>query len=140
VDFAHTPDGLKNILKTIREFTKGKLICVFGCGGDRDNTKRPVMGKIGTELSDFAFITSDNPRTEDPMSIIREILTGVEKHNYTVIGNRREAIKAAMKMAKRGDVVVVAGKGHETYQILKDKTIHFDEREVVADIVKELSS
>ncbi|CAB1242220.1 UDP-N-acetylmuramoyl-L-alanyl-D-glutamate--2,6-diaminopimelate ligase [Clostridium sp. HV4-5-A1G] len=139
VDFAHTPDGLENILKTAREFTAGKLICVFGCGGDRDNTKRPIMGKIGTELSDFAVITSDNPRTEEPMSIIDEILSGVKKNNYTVIENRREAIKEAMKMAGKGDVVVIAGKGHETYQILKGKTIHFDEREVVADIVRELT-
>lgn len=139
VDFAHTPDGLQNILKTAREFTKGRLICVFGCGGDRDNTKRPIMGKIGTELSDFAVITSDNPRTEEPMSIIDEIVSGVEKHNYTVVENRREAIKKAMEMAEKGDVVVVAGKGHESYQILKDKTIHFDEREVVADIIRELT-
>lgn len=139
VDFAHTPDGLQNILKTAREFTNGKLICVFGCGGDRDNTKRPIMGKIGTELSDFAVITSDNPRTEEPMSIINEIVAGVKTHNYMVIENRREAIKEAMKMANKGDVVVVAGKGHETYQILKDKTIHFDEREVVADIIREFT-
>lgn len=138
VDYAHTPDGLENILKTAREFTKGRLISVFGCGGDRDNTKRPIMGKIGTELSDLAVITSDNPRTEDPMSIINEVITGIEKDNYTVVENRREAIKKAMEMAKKDDVIVVAGKGHEDYQILKDKTIHFDEREVIAEIVKEL--
>jgi UDP-N-acetylmuramoyl-L-alanyl-D-glutamate--2,6-diaminopimelate ligase len=138
VDYAHTPDGLENILKTAREFTKGRLISVFGCGGDRDNTKRPIMGKIGTELSDLAVITSDNPRTEDPMSIIKEIITGVEKNNYTVVENRREAIKKAMEMAKKDDVIVVAGKGHEDYQVLKDKTIHFDEREIIAEIVKEL--
>ncbi|NMM61422.1 UDP-N-acetylmuramoyl-L-alanyl-D-glutamate--2,6-diaminopimelate ligase [Clostridium sp. P21] len=139
VDYAHTPDGLENILKTAREFTKGKLISVFGCGGDRDNTKRPIMGKIGTELSDKAVITSDNPRTEDPMSIIKEVVAGVEKDNYVVVENRREAIKKAMEMAQKSDVIVVAGKGHEDYQILKDKTIHFDEREVIAEIIEELN-
>lgn len=138
VDYAHTPDGLENILKTAREFTKGKLISVFGCGGDRDNTKRPIMGKIGTELSDLAVITSDNPRTEDPMLIIDEITKGIEKDNYIVVENRREAIKKAMQMAEKDDVIVVAGKGHEDYQVLKDKTIHFDEREIIAEIVKEL--
>lgn len=138
VDYAHTPDGLENILKTAREFTKGRLISVFGCGGDRDNTKRPVMGKIGTDLSDLAIITSDNPRNEDTMSIIKEIESGIEKDNYIVVENRREAIKKAMELAQKNDVIVVAGKGHEDYQILKDKTIHFDEREVIAEIVKEL--
>ncbi len=132
VDYAHTPDGLENILKTAREFTKGKLISVFGCGGDRDNTKRPIMGKIGAELSDIAVITSDNPRTEEPMSIIKEVIHGIEKDNYIIVENRREAIKKAMIMAKKDDVIVVAGKGHEDYQVLKDKTIHFDEREVIA--------
>lgn len=138
VDYAHTPDGLENILKTAKEFTKGKLISVFGCGGDRDNTKRPIMGKIGTELSDLAVITSDNPRTEDPMSIIKEIVDGIQKDNYIVVENRKDAIKKAMELAQKDDVIVVAGKGHEDYQILKDKTIHFDEREVIAEIVKEL--
>ncbi|AYD40635.1 UDP-N-acetylmuramoyl-L-alanyl-D-glutamate--2,6-diaminopimelate ligase [Clostridium fermenticellae] len=140
VDYAHTPDGLKNILSTAREFTKGKLISVFGCGGDRDNTKRPIMGNIGTNLSDIAVITSDNPRTEDPMSIIKEIASGIQKDNYIVIENRRKAIKKAMEIAKKDDVIVIAGKGHEDYQILKDKTIHFDEREVVDDIIKELNN
>ncbi len=139
VDYAHTPDGLENILKSVREFTNGKLIAVFGCGGDRDNTKRPIMGKIGTDLSDFAVITSDNPRTEDPMEIIDEVVSGIEKQDYIVIENRREAIKKAMEIAKEGDVIVIAGKGHEDYQILKDRTIHFDEREIVADIIKQLA-
>lgn len=138
VDYAHTPDGLENILKTAREFTKGRLISVFGCGGDRDSTKRPIMGKIGTDLSDVAIITSDNPRTEEPLAIIDDIIAGIEKDNYKVIENRREAIKEAMKMAKENDVVVVAGKGHEDYQILKDKTIHFDEREIIKEIINEL--
>lgn len=138
VDYAHTPDGLDNILKTAREFTKGRLISIFGCGGDRDRTKRPIMGNIGTELSDIAIITSDNPRTEEPLMIIEDILKGIKKDNFIVVENRREAIKRAMEMAKKDDVIVLAGKGHEDYQILKDKTIHFDEREVVKEIIKEL--
>ncbi|MBC2580655.1 UDP-N-acetylmuramoyl-L-alanyl-D-glutamate--2,6-diaminopimelate ligase [Clostridium sp. DJ247] len=138
VDYAHTPDGLENILKTAREFTKGRLISVFGCGGDRDNAKRSIMGRIGTELSDLAVITSDNPRTEDPLSIIQEIKSGINKDNFIIIENRREAIKKAMEMAEKDDVIVVAGKGHEDYQVLKDKTIHFDEREIIAEIVGEL--
>lgn len=138
IDYAHTPDGLENILKTAREFTKGRLISVFGCGGDRDKTKRPIMGKIGSNLSDIAVITSDNPRTEEPMPIIEDILKGIDKDNYMVVESRKEAIKKAMEMAESEDVIVVAGKGHEDYQILKDKVIHFDEREVIRDIVKEL--
>jgi len=137
LDYAHTPDGLENILETVREFTKGKLISVYGCGGDRDKTKRPIMGKIGTNLSDFSFITSDNPRTENPMEIIKDVVSGIEKNNFEIIENRRAAIKRAIESAKLGDIIVIAGKGHEDYQILKDKTIHFDEREVIAEILKE---
>ncbi len=137
LDYAHTPDGLENILKTAREFTNGKLISVFGCGGDRDKTKRPIMGKIGSELSDISLITSDNPRTEDPLEIINDVVKGIEKHNFEIIENRRAAIKRAIEIASLGDVIVIAGKGHEDYQILKDKTIHFDEREVVSEIIKE---
>lgn len=138
VDYAHTPDGLQNILETAREFTKGRLISVFGCGGDRDKAKRPIMGKIGSELSDIAIITSDNPRTEEPNKIIEDVISGIIKDNYIVITDRREGIKKAMEIAKKGDVIVVAGKGHEDYQVLKNGTIHFDEREVIAEIVKEL--
>lgn len=138
VDYAHTPDALDNILKTVREFTKGKLISVFGCGGDRDKTKRPLMGDIGCELSDIAIITSDNPRTEEPSSIIKDVLEGVKKNNYLVIENRRDAIKKAMELAEEDDIIVITGKGHEDYQVLKDRTIHFDEREVIAEIIKEL--
>ena len=138
VDYAHTPDGLMNILKTAREFTKGRLISVFGCGGDRDKTKRPIMGGIGTKMSDIAIITSDNPRTEEPMTIINEIVKGAHKENYITIENRREAIKKAISIAKKDDVIVIAGKGHEDYQVLKEGTIHFDEREVIAEIIKEL--
>ncbi|MBX4259175.1 UDP-N-acetylmuramoyl-L-alanyl-D-glutamate--2,6-diaminopimelate ligase [Clostridium estertheticum] len=137
LDYAHTPDGLENILETAREFTKGKLISVYGCGGDRDKTKRPIMGRIGTNLSDFSFITSDNPRTEDPLEIIKDVVRGIEKNNFEIIENRREAIKKAIESATTGDIIVIAGKGHEDYQILKDKTIHFDEREVISEILKE---
>ncbi|MBU3111816.1 UDP-N-acetylmuramoyl-L-alanyl-D-glutamate--2,6-diaminopimelate ligase [Clostridium lacusfryxellense] len=137
LDYAHTPDALENILKTVREFTKGRLISVFGCGGDRDKTKRAIMGKIGTELSDISVVTSDNPRTEEPMQIIKDVTSGIEKHNYEVVENRRDAIKRAIEIASAGDVIVIAGKGHEDYQVLKEKTIHFDEREVISDILKE---
>lgn len=139
IDYAHTPDGLENILKTAREFTKGRLISVFGCGGDRDKTKRPIMGKIASEISDIAIVTSDNPRSEEPMKIIDDIVQGIKKENYLIVENRRNAIKKAMEIAQKDDVIVVAGKGHEDYQILKDKVIHFDEREVIGEIIKELS-
>lgn len=137
LDYAHTPDALENILETVREFTKGKLISVYGCGGDRDKTKRAIMGEIGTRLSDFSLITSDNPRTEDPMLIINDVVCGIKKDNFEIIENRREAIKRAIEIAGIGDIIVIAGKGHEDYQVLKDKTIHFDEREVISEIFRE---
>ncbi|MBU3142276.1 UDP-N-acetylmuramoyl-L-alanyl-D-glutamate--2,6-diaminopimelate ligase [Clostridium sp. CF012] len=137
LDYAHTPDALENILKTVREFTKGKLICVFGCGGDRDKTKRAIMGKIGTELCDISIITSDNPRTEDPLEIINDVVEGIGKDNFEIITDRTMAIKRAIGIAMKDDIIVIAGKGHEDYQVLKDKTIHFDEREIVLDIIKE---
>lgn len=136
IDYAHTPDGLSNILNTVKEFTKGRLICVFGCGGDRDATKRPIMGKIAAEICDLCIITSDNPRTEEPMNIIKDIVNGVSRENYTIIENRREAIKKSIDMAKQNDIIVIAGKGHETYQILKDKTIEFDEKKIVQEILR----
>lgn len=135
LDYAHTPDGLDNILKTARGFTKNRLISVFGCGGDRDKVKRPQMGKIGVDLCDIAIITSDNPRTEDPMAIINDIIDGIDKTNYEVIENRKEAIKRAIEIAEKDDVIVIAGKGHEDYQILNTGKIHFDEREVVKEIL-----
>lgn len=138
IDYAHTPDGLQNILESARTFTKGRLITVFGCGGDRDTEKRPEMGTIGTELSDVAIITSDNPRGEEPYTIISDILKGVTKCNYIAIENRQLAIKRAIELATAGDVIVIAGKGHETYQILKDKKVHFDEREVVEEILNNM--
>lgn len=134
IDYSHTPDSLENILKTTREFCRGRLIAVFGCGGDRDPIKRPIMGKIGAELSDLAVITSDNPRTEDPMKIIGQILDGVRQTDtpYVVMENRRQAIRWAMDNAAEGDVIVLAGKGHETYQEIGHEKIHLDEREEVA--------
>lgn len=136
IDYAHTPDGLENILSTVKAFTKNRMISIFGCGGDRDKVKRPQMGKIGCELSDIAIITSDNPRSEEPMDIINDIVKPLNYDNFVIEVNRKEAIRKAMNMALEGDVIVIAGKGHETYQILKDETIHFDEREVVYDILE----
>jgi len=134
VDYAHTPDGLINVLNTARNLTKDRLISVFGCGGDRDKTKRPIMGKIASEYSDMTIITSDNPRTEDPSKIIDDILNGILKNkDYKIEPDRKNAIEYALNTAKKGDIVVIAGKGHEDYQILKDKTIHFDDSEIVRE-------
>ncbi len=135
IDYAHTPDGLEKIINTINEFKEGRLITVFGCGGDRDNKKRPIMGKIASELSDVAIVTSDNPRTEDPMKIIEDILKGIDKENYIVVPGRKDAIAEAIKIARKDDVILLAGKGHETYQILNEGKIHFDEREIVKELL-----
>jgi UDP-N-acetylmuramoyl-L-alanyl-D-glutamate--2,6-diaminopimelate ligase len=135
VDYAHTPDGLKNVLATTKEFTKGRIVCVFGCGGDRDRTKRPQMGAIAASLADVVIVTSDNPRTEDPHRIIDDVLAGTSgSHAQVEIEvDRRKAIEKAVEVAQKGDFVIIAGKGHETYQIFKDRTIHFDDREVVRE-------
>lgn len=140
IDYAHTPDGLKNILSTFRECKKNRLISVFGCGGDRDKTKRPIMGNIAAHFSDYAIVTSDNPRTENPRAIIEDILEGMKGAAIPVkvIENRTEAIKFAVSIAQKDDIIVLAGKGHETYQILNTGTIHLDEREVVAEALGEL--
>lgn len=140
IDYAHTPDGLENVLRSVKDFCKGRVIAVFGCGGDRDPIKRPIMGRIGVELSDFAVITSDNPRTEDPMSIIADILEGVKKESgeYIVIEDRRKAIRYAMDIGKKDDIIVLAGKGHETYQDIGGHKYHLDEREEVAAHLEEL--
>ncbi len=134
IDYSHTPDSLENILKTARAFCKGRLIAVFGCGGDRDPIKRPIMGRIAGQFADFAVVTSDNPRTEDPMKIIDQILPGVQETGtpFTVIENRRQAIRWAMDNAGPGDVIILAGKGHETYQEIGHEKFHLDEREEVA--------
>lgn len=139
IDYAHSPDGLENIITSLREITKGRIVTLFGCGGDRDKTKRPKMGAIAAELSDFCVVTSDNPRSEDPHAIIEDILEGMKGAStpYKVVENRKEAIRWALENAKTGDVILLAGKGHETYQILPTGTIHFDEREVIAEILGE---
>ena len=139
IDYAHTPDGLENVLSSVKGYCKGRLIAVFGCGGDRDPVKRPIMGKIGVDIADFAIITSDNPRTEDPGKIIQDILKGVNsaKNNYEIIENRPKAIQHAMDIAEKNDIIVLAGKGHETYQEICGVKHHLDEREVVAAYLKE---
>lgn len=139
IDYAHTPDGLENVLRSVRDFCKGRLISVFGCGGDRDPIKRPIMGRIGVELSDIAIITSDNPRTEDPAAIIADILKGVEgmPGHYEVIENRPKAIEHAMDIGQKDDIIVLAGKGHETYQEIHGVKHHLDEREIVAAYLSE---
>jgi len=142
IDYAHTPDGLENILSTIRGYAKGRIITLFGCGGNRDREKRPMMGEIAGRLSDFVIITSDNPRKEEPHQIIDEILPGVEKTgcSYICIVDRREAIEYALEMAGKDDIVVLAGKGHETYQELEDYKIEFDERKIVAEILERMGN
>ena len=139
IDYAHTPDGLLNVLSSVKDYCKGRLIAVFGCGGDRDPIKRPIMGKIGTDIADIAIITSDNPRTEDPMKIIEDVLKGVDstKKSYKVIENRPKAIQYAMDIAQKNDIIVLAGKGHETYQEICGVKHHLDEREVVAEYLAE---
>lgn len=137
LDYAHTPDGLENCLNTLRTVSKSRLICVIGCGGDRDKLKRPLIGEIATRLSDYVYITSDNPRTEDPLKIIDDIVLGIKKSNYEVVVSRFEAIKKSIKNRNKGDIILIAGKGHEDYQILKDKVIHFDEREIIDEILNE---
>lgn len=143
VDYAHTPDGLENILKTARQFARRRIIVVFGCGGDRDRTKRPIMGRLAMEYGDVVIATSDNPRTEDPAFILREVEAGLKEAGrgekpYEIIVDRREAIARAIRLAAAEDVVVIAGKGHETYQVLKDRTIAFDDREVAREIIREM--
>ncbi len=147
VDYAHTPDGLENVLSSVREFTKGRMIVVFGCGGDRDRTKRPKMGAIACRLADVTVLTSDNPRSEAPDEILKAIEEGfvAEKNAngkvpavYAVETDRKTAIEVALRMAQTGDTVVLAGKGHETVQIFKDRTIHFDDIEAAEEILKKL--
>ncbi|MBI2351428.1 MAG: UDP-N-acetylmuramoyl-L-alanyl-D-glutamate--2,6-diaminopimelate ligase, partial [Deltaproteobacteria bacterium] len=137
VDYAHTDDALKNILSTLRELTKERIILVFGCGGDRDKSKRPLMGNVATRLADLAIITSDNPRSEDPAAIIKDIESGIDpgRKNYEIVVEREDAIRKALYSAEVDDTVVIAGKGHEPYQILKDTYIPFDDREVVRKIL-----
>lgn len=139
VDYAHTPDGLDKILRAVREFSKKRIITVFGCGGDRDRTKRPVMGEIAAKLSDYCILTSDNPRSEEPEDILKEIEIGVKPvtDKYEMLADRREGIFRAVMLAEEGDTVVIAGKGHEDYEIFKDRTIHFDDTEVAKEALEE---
>jgi len=137
LDYAHTPDALENLLKTVRGFATGRVVTLFGCGGDRDHAKRPIMGEIAGRFSDFAIVTSDNPRSEDPMEIIASVEDGVKKSGceYVVIENRREAIEYALKNANKNDVIILAGKGHENYQEINGGKQPFDEKEIVAEIL-----
>lgn len=141
VDYAHTPDGLENILRTGRELTGNRLITVFGCGGDRDRTKRPLMGEIAARYSDFCVVTSDNPRSEEPQDIIADIVPGLERiphSRYAIIVDRAEAIRQAIHLARPGDLVIIAGKGHETYQLIKGQRLDFDDRKVAQKILQQL--
>lgn len=144
VDYAHTPDGLENVLKTVKEFAEGRVLCVFGCGGDRDRTKRPIMGQIASKYSDYVLVTSDNPRTEEPKAILLDIEQGLLQSNvsnerYKLIEDRREAIEKAIEMASPGDVVLIAGKGHETYQLIGKEVHDFDDRLVAKEAIRGLT-
>ena len=138
IDYSHTPDALENILSSLRKITHGRLIAVFGCGGDRDAGKRPIMGKIAAEMADFVVVTSDNPRSEDPDKIVEQVAAGAEGTETPLVKivDRTQAIRFAMKNARKGDVILLAGKGHETYQILNTGKIHYDEREIVAEALR----
>lgn len=141
VDYAHTPDGLENVLRAARTLTRERVITVFGCGGDRDPAKRAVMGEVAGRLADFTVITSDNPRSEDPLAIIDAVETGIKavgRERYAVQPDRREAIRQAFQLARAGDMVVIAGKGHENYQIIGDRKLPFDDREVAMEVLREM--
>ncbi|HVP37245.1 MAG TPA: UDP-N-acetylmuramyl-tripeptide synthetase, partial [Terriglobales bacterium] len=137
IDYAHTPFAFESLLRTVRKMTKGKIIFLFGCGGDRDRTKREIMGRIASNLADFVILTTDNPRSEDPNEIIEEILKGVsDRSKAEIILDRKEAIISALRRAKEGDTVVLAGKGHEDYQIIGKEKLHFSEKEIVEEELK----
>jgi UDP-N-acetylmuramoyl-L-alanyl-D-glutamate--2,6-diaminopimelate ligase len=138
VDYAHTPDALANVLRLCRRLTRNRVVCLFGCGGDRDRAKRPLMGEIAVREADLVFVTSDNPRSEPPEKIIEDILAGIPKEarNYKVLTDRREAIRAAIESGIEGDVVLLAGKGHETYQEVRGVKTHFDDKEIAAEIMR----
>ncbi|WP_315906745.1 UDP-N-acetylmuramoyl-L-alanyl-D-glutamate--2,6-diaminopimelate ligase [Priestia koreensis] len=136
VDYAHTPDALENVLSSLKEFATGNIITVFGCGGNRDVTKRPLMGEIAERYSDYVIVTSDNPRSEDPIDILKDIEKSFSTEQYELVVQREFAIKKAIEAAEPGDIVLIAGKGHETYQIFHDQTIHFDDREVARKVLQ----
>jgi UDP-N-acetylmuramoyl-L-alanyl-D-glutamate--2,6-diaminopimelate ligase len=140
VDYAHTDDAMRNVISVARELGPKRVITLFGCGGDRDRTKRPLMGQAAAQASDFVVLTSDNPRSEDPIGIMNDALVGLRRFDtpHTIEPDRARAIRAALKEARAGDIVILAGKGHETYQVLKERVIHFDDREVARDVLREL--
>jgi UDP-N-acetylmuramoyl-L-alanyl-D-glutamate--2,6-diaminopimelate ligase len=140
VDYAHTDDALRNVISVARELRPKRVITLFGCGGDRDRTKRPLMAQAAAQLSDYVVLTSDNPRSEDPLGIMNDALVGLRRFDtpHSMEPDRTKAIQAAIKQARTGDIVILAGKGHETYQILKDRVIHFDDREVAREVLREL--
>ncbi len=140
IDYAHSPESLENILQAVKSYTRGKVINVFGCGGDRDSGKRPIMGEISGKIADYTFITSDNPRTEDPQKIVEQIEEGIKKTKgkYSVVVDRTEAIKQAIKMATKRDIILLAGKGHETYQEINGVKHSYDERIIVKDLIEKL--
>jgi len=140
VDYAHTDDALRNVISVARELHPKRVITLFGCGGDRDRSKRTLMAQVAAELSDYVVLTSDNPRSEDPLAIINDALVGLRRFDtpHALEPDRAKAIRAALREAGAGDIVILAGKGHETYQVLKDRVIHFDDREVARDVLREL--
>ena len=141
IDYAHSPESLQNILQAVKSYTRGRVISVFGCGGDRDTAKRPVMGEISGRIADFTFITSDNPRSEKQEKITEQIEEGIKKTKgkYKVVVDRTEAIKEAIQMATKRDIIVLAGKGHELYQEINGKKHPYDERIIVKEIIDSLS-
>ena len=138
VDYAHTGDALENILKSVNELKTGRVISVFGCGGDRDKGKRPIMAEIAEKYSDLTVATSDNPRTEDPAEILQDVVKGFKKENHIIEVDRKKAVAIAVQNAKKDDIIVIAGKGHETYQIIGREKIHFDDREAVQEALANL--
>ena len=139
IDYAHTPDAVLNILENVLEYKKGKVITIIGCGGDRDKTKRPIMGKIATSKSDFVIFTDDNPRTEDNHLIMQDIITGVEKNNYLIKYDRKEAILEGFKMLEKNDILLILGKGHENYQVINHDKIHFSDLETAKELIDKFS-
>ena len=135
VDYAHKPDAVKKVLENTLKFKKGKIITIIGCGGNRDKNKRPIMGKIASENSDYVIFTNDNPRDEEPKKIINDILEGVKKQNYEIILDRKKAIKKGISLLKQNDILLVLGKGHEDYQIIKGKKYHLDDMEIIKKII-----
>ena len=140
IDYAHSPESLENILQAVKTYTKGRVIVVFGCGGDRDKTKRPIMGEIAGRIADYSIVTSDNPRTEDPEAITKDIEEGISKTKgkYEVVVDRKEAIEKAIKLTNKRDLLILAGKGHETTQEINGKKYPFDERIIVKDIINNM--